>query len=269
MPLLARRCIPTMHDAAVFLYPEAYKANFVRWYRFLFKQKAKHAPFVITVSKSSARDLETFLPDCNIRIINNSAEHIRHIEADFFILSKLGIYRNRFILAVGSLNPTKNFSTLVDAYLAADLPTDIPLVIVGSVSPDVFKESRFASNRSLIWAGVVSDGQLRALYESATLFVFPSLYEGFGIPPLEAMLCDCPVIGADIAVVREVCGDAVAYFAPTDCAALSDLIRKMLSDINMRHELIDRGRHLSRSFSWDISGQRLRVALSEFHVLPA
>jgi glycosyltransferase involved in cell wall biosynthesis len=153
--------------------------------------------------------------------------------------------------------------------MAADLPIDLPLVIVGSVNPDIFKEASFALNERVIWAGVVSDGQLRALYESATLFVFPSLYEGFGIPPLEAMLCDCPVIGADIAVVREVCGDAVAYFAPTDCAALSDLIRRMLSDINLRRELIDRGRRLSRSFSWNISGQRLCVALSEFHVLPA
>jgi len=268
IPLFARRCIPTMHDAAVFLYPEAYKANFVRWYRFLFKQKAKHAPFVITVSKSSARDLETFLPDCNIRIINNSAEHIRHIEADFFILSKLGIYRNSFILAVGSLNPTKNFSTLVDAYLAVDLPTHIPLVIVGSVSRDVFGKTRPFENKSVIWAGVVSDNQLRALYESAMLFAFPSLYEGFGIPPLEAMLCGCPVIASDISAVREVCDDAVTYFTPTDVAALSDLIHRMIRDENYRSALIERGRQLSRSYSWDISGQRLLFALSEFHVLP-
>jgi glycosyltransferase involved in cell wall biosynthesis len=269
IPLFARRCIPTMHDAAVFLYPKAYKANFVRWYRFLFKQKASHAPFVITVSESSARDLKAFLPDCNIRVIHNSAEHIKQVDADFSILSELSIYRGRYILAVGSLNPTKNFVTLVGAYLAADLPIDFHLVIVGSVNPDIFKETSFALNGRVISAGFVSDGQLRALYESATLFVFPSMYEGFGIPPLEAMLCDCPVIGADIAVVREVCGNAVAYFAPADCAALSNLIRKMLSDKNMRHELIVRGRRISRSFSWDISGQRLRAALSEFHVLPA
>lgn len=266
-PLLSRRCIPTIHDAAVFLFPHAYSAKFVSWYRFLFKRIAKKAPFVFTVSESSARDLASFLPNCNFRIVPNSAEHITYVDVDHSILSSLGLKQRRFVLAVGSLNPTKNFKTLIDAYTASDLCKIAPLVIVGAINANVFHSSELISTTDVIWAGSVSDEQLRALYEAATAFVFPSLYEGFGIPPIEAMLCGCPVIASDISAIREVCGDAVAYFPPTDGAALIDSLRRILYDESMRKELIDRGHQRSQSFSWDLSAQRLRQALAEFHIL--
>lgn len=267
-PLLAGNCIPTIHDAAVYRYPQAYSRAFVTWYRLLFAKRAKHSPLVLTVSESSARDLAPHLPPTAFRVVPNSAEHITGHLADPSVLDRLQLSAQGFLLAVGSLNPTKNFAALIEAYAISPLADRLPLVIVGAVNSQVFSAGApLAHHPNVRWAGPVPDAQLRALYEAALVFVFPSIYEGFGIPPLEAMRCGCPVVASNASSIPEVCGDAVAYFDPTDRSAMMAAIDTLLRDDTRRGELIKRGLARARTYSWDRAAERLRAALAEFRFI--
>lgn len=268
-PLLVRSCIPTIHDAAVFLQPQAYSRKFVAWYRMLFRRLSRRAPFVLTVSKSAAADLAEFLPKSKFRIVYNAAEHIVQVSPDKSVLQQHGLLGRRYILAVGSLNPTKNFDALIQAYCSAGFDSSVPLVIVGAVNGAVFSQKGLQDNNaSIIWTGPVSDSQLRTLYENATLFAFPSLYEGFGIPPLEAMTCGCPVVASSASSIPEVCGDAALYFSPHDIPAVAASLQRVLHDEPLRQDLISKGRHRSACFSWTHSAEQLRSCLVDAEYLP-
>jgi len=269
-PFFARNCIPTIHDAAVFLQPHAYSRKFVAWYRMLFRRLSRRSPFILTVSKSAASDLAQFLPGSEFRIVYNAAEHIVQIGPDKSILKQHQLLGRRYILAVGSLNPTKNFNVLIQAYRKAGFDANVPLVIVGAVNGSVFNGSGVSTvDESIIWAGGVSDAQLRTLYENATLFAFPSLYEGFGIPPLESMTCGCPVVASSASSIPEICGDAALYFPPLDIAAVAASLQRVLNDEALRQELISKGYQRSECFSWQHSAEQLRSCLIEANYLPA
>jgi glycosyltransferase involved in cell wall biosynthesis len=267
-PLLAGDCVPTIHDAAVYRYPQAYSRAFIAWYRLLFARRAKRSPLVLTVSDSSARDLAPHLPPTAFRVVPNSAEHITGQAADSTILDRLRLSARGFLLAVGSLNPTKNFAALIEAYATSPLADRLPLVIVGAVNREVFSAGvPVVDLPNVRWAGPVPDAQLRALYEAAAVFVFPSLYEGFGIPPLEAMRCGCPVVASNASSIPEVCGDAADYFDPTDRAAMLAALDTLLRDEARRAALTDRGLARARAYSWDHAAERLRAALAEFRFI--
>ncbi len=267
-PLLARNCITTMHDAAIYMYPRAYSRLFVAWYRLLFARLARRSPFVLTVSKSSAFDLSLHLPSTQFRVVPNSAEHIINKPADPTLIEQMHLRPKGFLLAVGSINPTKNFSALIEAYASSYLAERFPLLIVGAFNNNVFGKCVSLKNHPNIkWAGAVSDTQLRALYENAALFIFPSLYEGFGIPPLEAMLCGCPVAASNSSSIPEVCGNAAHYFEPRDINDMKNAIELILKNDDYRSMLIERGYDRAHAFSWDHAAMCLRSALSEFNVI--
>lgn len=267
-PLLVRRCIPTIHDAAVYLYPKAYSRKFVMWYKLLFGWISRRAPLVLTVSKNSARNLAGSLPGAEFRIVYNAAEHITALPSDTSILALHALKERGFILAVGSMNPTKNFPILIEAYRLAGFGKEMPLVIVGALNRTVFSQQDLRSDgTSIIWTGSVSDPQLRALYENAAVFVFPSLYEGFGIPPLEAMSCGCPVVASNASSIPEVCGNAALYFAPTDSTAIGAALLRVLKNDDLRQALVTKGLQRSRDFSWEKSGVQLRNWLVEANYL--
>jgi glycosyltransferase involved in cell wall biosynthesis len=264
-PLFVRECVPTIHDAAIYLHPEAYSRWFVFWYRLLFKRRARQSPLVLTVSQSSSRELSEHLPSTTFRVVPNSGEHIVQQRSDPFVLKRFDLRSKKFLLAVGSLNPTKNFPSLVNAYIQSSLSNDLPLVIVGSVNRDVFRSfGSLHDHPMVIWVGGVSDAKLRALYENAAAFVFPSLYEGFGIPPLEAMQCGCPVVASQAPAVLEVCGDAAVYFDHRDYRTIAPAIESLLQNVEQGSRLIKLGRQQAAKFSWDISAERLLSALVEF-----
>lgn len=267
-PLLAAKCIPTIHDAAVFIHPAAYSCLFVFWYRLLFFWRGLCAPFVLTVSHSSADDLRRFIHSKAFRIIYNSAEHITAVAPDLQVLNRFSLQRGQYILAVGSKNPTKNFSRLIQAYSMLEGRKSMPLVIVGRVNPAVFgHEAAGVENDGVIWAGGVEDEALRSLYENAAFFVFPSLYEGFGIPPLEAMSCGCPVAASRIAAISEVCQDAVFYFDPGNVQEMATVMSQLRDDATLRDSLLSQGKRHSEHFSWDKSAAQLVAALREFDIV--
>jgi glycosyltransferase involved in cell wall biosynthesis len=219
---------------------------------------------VLTVSQSSANDLRKFLTMAEYKVVPNAAEHMNSVGADKSVLQDLRLTPRHYVLAVGSLNPTKNFASLVDAYLASGLAPDIPLVIAGDFNRSVFTTAMTPEhNKAIVWAGPVNDARLKALYENAMVFAFPSLYEGFGIPPLEAMNCGCPVVASNASSIPEVCGDAALYFAPRDIPALAQLLREMRDNVPLRLQMIEKGRRRSVGFSWDRSAKLLQDFLSE------
>ncbi len=215
-PLLKRQRVVTLHDAAIFTWPEAYSRTFATWYRLLFRQVCRSVSHVITVSEFSRAELAR---ECGLRgdrstVIYHGYEHILRVPANEAILDRLGVRARRFALVVSSHNPTKNFAGLAKALSLLQDP-DFDVVVVGGANSRIFSSSEEGWPPFVRVAGYVQDAELRALYEATSCFVYPSLYEGFGIPPLEALACGAPVIAADIAPLREIYSDAVAYCDPT------------------------------------------------------
>lgn len=263
-PIFGKKVLSTIHDAAIFHFPSAYSWRFVLWYKFLFYLNMLRFGRFITVSNSSKFDLERVFPKSVFFVVPNSAEHIVADLADLSILSRLGLEKGKFILSVGSSNPTKNFSLLLEYFGGVSCVSNLPLTIVGSSNSNVFNSKPISKNfDNILFTGHLTDSELRALYENALCFVFPSLYEGFGIPPLEAMLCSCPVLASDIPVLHEVCGDAAIFFDPTDVGDLGSCLEKVIVDEQLRNMLIHKGHSRASIFSWLSAAESLRSALIE------
>lgn len=220
-PVVHRHHVITIHDAGPFSTPHAYKVFYRNYYKALQKYLARTALHVITVSNFSKRDLVKYLdiPDSNISITYLSGEHILRYQADNSILTKHGLEKGNYVLGVSSRNPNKNFAGLVRA--AALLPSNVQIAIAGGGNADIFGKAHLSTGR-IKELGFVDDSELRSLYENAACFVFPSFYEGFGMPPLEALMLCCPVVVSNAASLPEIFGEAAIYcnpHSPEDIAA--------------------------------------------------
>jgi glycosyltransferase involved in cell wall biosynthesis len=245
--------LPTLvmiHDASVFAFPAAYSTAFRTWYRTLIPLLGSRAHRITTSSQFSRIELATRagVPLEKIDVVPLGGEHILQTPADTGVFRRVPVEPGRYLLTVGSRSPHKNLARLVTAVsrLGADA---LPLVLAGGVNPRVFRQAAVAVEGGYHEAGYVTDAELRALYEHAGCFVFPSLYEGFGIPPLEAMVCGCPAVVANTASLPEVCGDAVLYFDPRDPDDIARVIRLALEP-GRREELRHRGRDRAARFTW-------------------
>ena len=129
-------------------------------------------------------------------------------------------------------------------------PTLIDLIIVGGDFPAIFQNQSFALPPNVRRVGAVNDSELKTLYERALCLVFPSLYEGFGLPPLEAMYCGCPVIASQIASLPEVCGEAVLYCDPHSPVDIAEKIQRVVTEPGLRDDLRQKGYHQAAQFCW-------------------
>jgi glycosyltransferase involved in cell wall biosynthesis len=249
-PARRKRQLVVLHDASTIVNPQDFTAAFRSWYRWLFASLMKRASIVATVSEFSASELMRHVGGrgTNIEIVYESGEHILRGEPDRRILHRLGIAERSYVLAVGNRAPNKNFLGVANAAaLLADM--EIKVVAAGGSDSRVFAGTELAAN-NLIIAGYVTEGELRALYEGANCFIYPSFYEGFGLPPLEAMHCGCPVIVSDRAAMPEVCGSAALYCDPCDPANIASQLRRVLTSRQLRTEMQEAGYERTRHFSW-------------------
>ncbi|MBD3404267.1 glycosyltransferase [candidate division GN15 bacterium] len=261
-PHIYRRQSVTVHDAAVFAYPATFSPAFRAWYRFSLRRLGKIASRVLTVSQFSKDELvrHARIDTERITVIYHGHEHVTAVNPDESILCKLSPEEKPYVLAVGSNNYRKNLQLVVEAAKRiGSAPFDI--VVTGGANPKVFGAYEADSTESVRRLGYVTDEELRALYEHAELFVYPSLYEGFGLPALEAMACGCPVVAADIPPLREVCGEAAVYCDPHQPGQLADILKGVMGDQAKRDRLRVAGRARVSQFTWAASARATLQAI--------
>jgi len=255
-PLFRENQLVVIHDAATLANPANFSLAFRSWYRVALATLMRRVRVVATVSRFSAGELTRFFGARarGVEVIHEGGEHILREPADTSVIDRLGLAGRRFVLAVGSQSPNKNFGAVVKAIELLNDP-DLLLVAAGGSNSRVFAGAA-VSNPRLMATGYVTDAQLRALYEEAICFAFPSYYEGFGLPPLEAMCCGCPVVVSDRASLPEVCGDAALYCDPADPATLAAALRRLIDSQAARMDLRAAGRERAQTFGWSRAAQQ-------------
>ncbi len=251
-PLAVKRQLVVFHDAAVFAMPETFSYPFRTWYQFLLPTLGRRVEKVVTVSSFSKRELTRYcdLPEKAVGVVAEGFEHVLRAVPDRRVLAKHGLEHRPYVLAVSSVNPSKNFAALLAASALLDT-SKFDIVIVGGVNSKVFGTPDLTIPNGVKRLGYVSEAELRAFYEGASCFVYPSLYEGFGIPPLEAMACGCPVIASNATSLPEVCGDAALYCDPHNPQDIADKIQRLMSYSDLREALRQKGAERIGQFSWD------------------
>lgn len=218
-PIIKKNQVVTIHDAAICAVPEAYSFLFRSWYKTMFYIFGHRLDRIFTVSNFSKKELHKYFSiDLNkIDVTYNGIDHIAKVKPDEKIFDKQHIEKNNYVLGVSSLNPSKNFKLILET--AEQMP-ETNFVIAGGTNSRVFKSKGLWVTDNVKFIGYVTDEELVALYKYASCFVYPSLYEGFGIPPLEAMTFNCPVIVSDIEVFREIYGNNVIFCDVNDSVNL-------------------------------------------------
>ncbi len=247
-PIVHRPHVITIHDAGVFSTPTAYTVAYRNYYKALQRVLSATASHILTVSEFSRRELiaALHLPAAKITAIPLSGEHILRCRPDEGVLPRNGLRPGRYIVGVGSRNPNKNLKGLIDA-AAFFPPSSLELVVAGGGNRSIFSDEQIASAR-VRSLGFVNDNELRALYENAACFAFPSFYEGFGLPPLEALTLGCPVVVSNAASLPEIFGEAAAYCDPHSPEDIARQIQRACEGGNA-----DRERRYARasSFTWN------------------
>ncbi len=270
-PCVYKNQIVTIMDMTTFVNPKWFKRSFASYYKLVLPIIARNSLKIITVSEHSKKDILRYInvPAAKVEVIYCAVSQkflatARGSSMGDEILKRLGVRKNSFILGVSSLDPRKNFKVLIAAYLK--LNGEFPLIIVGSkghafASSDL--DSLTSGRSNIIFTGYLLDEELVSLYKFARCFVYPSLYEGFGLPPLEAMACGCPTIVADTSSIPEVCGNASIYVDPNDTTALKNVLSDLISDDLKRESLTLRGYDREKAFSWQASCVRLKNLLEQ------
>lgn len=247
-PVLHRDHVITIHDAGPFKTPDAYTSLYRNYYKILQRIMGQAALHIITVSKFARQELIQCLgiPEQKISHTWLSGEHILRQERDSSVLSRHSLSPRTYVFAVGSRNPNKNLRRLVDAAAHLQIP-DIRMAIAGGSNAAIFGSGSVVVG-PVQELGFVRDSELRTLYENAACFVYPSSYEGFGLPPLEALTLGCPVVASRAASLPEVLGDAVTYCDPCSPEHIAGQISRVLHG---QHPSRDAALQHAAKFTWE------------------
>ncbi len=262
--ILVRRKVMAIHDLAFLRNPSWYSFTYYWFYKIVTPIVARLANRIITVSnfsKSEILKFYRFLKEDKICVVYNAVNREQFKKLNYCE----NIEESAFVLAVSSIDPRKNFTRLIEAFEGIKTAK---LYIVGAYNR-VFQEQKELKHipENVHFLGRIEDEQLVRLYNNAECFIFPSLYEGFGLPPLEAMACGCPVLVSDIPVEREVCGEAAQYFNPLDTKDIHDAICRYLDETKeMKALLQERGYDNLKRFSWDQSASCIMQIIDKIRV---
>lgn len=247
--------IITIHDVIPYVFPKQYYPNKLKWliYRFKTRISIMNSDVIITISNYSKNDIVKYLkvPPGKIKVIylgfdnENDKPNIEEINK---VREKFGI-KNRYLLGIGGNEYRKNVGTLIKAYLELkdEKQIDMQLVVVGKP----WNSSKYPGGETgIVYTDYVTNEELLALYSGAEVFVFPSLYEGFGLPPLEAMACETPVIASNVSSIPEIVGDAAILVDPSDIQAIKNSIYCLYDNEDLKKKLIQKGLDRIKLFSW-------------------
>ncbi len=258
--------VVTLHDAIPFLYPEGYTWLNTFLQRRYIPHTLAHTDAVVTVSEASRRDLARFLriPAAKLHVVPNAADAaFRGLPAAAAraVAHQYGL-TPPFVLFVGALQARKNLPRLFAAMARVRRTApQVSLAVVGRSVWGYPTAAELAERAGLDGAfqslGHVADRDLPWLYNAASLLCLPSLYEGFGLPALEAMSCGTPVVCSDVPALAEVTGGAALLVDPRDVDAIARAIERLIRDAALAAELSERGREQARQFSWAAAAERL------------
>lgn len=274
-PAIRCRSVVTIHDCIHLMFPQ-YLPNRLGYIyaRASMWTATRQAARVLTVSEASKRDILRYfdIPPAKVRVIPNAIDGRFLAAPDEATTDRV---RQRyqldhpFVLYVGNIKPHKNLERLIAAFgrLRAGGPEGLKLVVVGD------EVSKYPSLRQMVhrhkldkhvrFLGFQPQETLASFYRLANVFVFPSLYEGFGLPPLEAMACGTPVVTSNVSSLPEVSGDAALLVDPYDVDAIAHGIRRVLDDETLRADMVTRGYARARQFSWAESVAQIRSVYLE------
>lgn len=255
-PLIKMKCkrVITIHDLTFFIYPKLHtfvKRHFFKWFT---RQSCKTNNILICVSESTAKDLDKFIPKSqDIRIVIPLAVSSNY-NLNNNVLNQYGI-NSEYILFIGTLEPRKNIDKLIEAYSRCNNKDKYKLVIVGKKGwyyDSIFEKIKeFGLENQVIFTGFVTENDKWNLLHNATLFVYPSYYEGFGLPILEAMIMGIPVITSNISSMPEVAGNAAVLINPNDIEEISTSIDSVLDDKSMQNRMKELGIMQAKNYTWD------------------
>lgn len=263
-PLATNRGITMIHDAQAFTAASSYSAAFVRWYRFLLPRLGRKNLQVLTVSEFSKAQLVAHgvARAERITVIPNGVDHILAFPSDRATVHRLGLTTGRYVVALATTQPHKNIAVLLHAF---GRPIgDLRLILVGKVGPAEMKVAYPHLSDDVLFTGVISDAELRGLLENALCFAMPSTTEGFGLPPLEAMILGTPAVVAPCGALPEVCGGGALYADPCHPEDWRAKIQALSDDPAMRKTMSAKGAAQAASFTWARAGDLLINTLRHY-----
>ena len=274
-PLVTCRSVVTIHDCIHLMFPQYLPSRLALTYaRTSIALASRRATRVLTVSESSKRDILRFVdvPADKIDVIYNAFDErfgVEPREEDVIRVRERYQLHDQFVLYAGNVRPHKNLERLIEAFdLVRQRGLDhVKLVLMGD------EISKYAALRRAVhkhqlhkyvrFLGYLPEETLAVMYRLAGVFVFPSLYEGFGLPPLEAMASGTPVVTSNVSSLPEVAGDAAVLVDPYNPEAIADGIERVLCDDTLRRDLRAKGLARARQFSWESSVMRVREIYGE------
>jgi glycosyltransferase involved in cell wall biosynthesis len=270
--LRSKYLVTTIHDFSFHHYPECLPKENKEYLQKHFWKNIQKSDRIITVShfiKGEIIDLLKYDEE-RIKVIYNGVDHANFKPYDDLLLSEFREAHNlpeKFILFVGSIEPRKNLKTVLMGYnaLPDTFKRECKFVLAGfsgwknAEVMDIIRRER----DNIVYLGYLSDRELAYLYNLATVFIYASLYEGFGLPPLEAMACGTPVIVSRSSSLPEICSDAAYYVDPHSIDSIAQGMLNIFSDHALREDMVQRGIVRSQSFSWDQSARSHLSLFSE------
>lgn len=272
----AGKRVATIHDVYHLAFPKSFSLMKRSLAKLLFRQAYSRSNLLLTVSEFSAEEIRTRIGRAaTIRVIYNGIDHqlfrpVTSAVIQQHVRERYGL-PNQFVLFVGNVKPNKNIRALVLAFklLLNNLP-DHYLLIVGKKEGFITGDHELFRqigtdprlNERVVFTGYVATDDLPVLYSLASVFAFPSLYEGFGFPPLEAMACGCPVVASDRASIPEICGQAALYVNPDDSERFADELYRVITNAYVRSLLVKQGYEQAATYDWKKAGQEFMEAIN-------
>lgn len=270
--------IATIHDLVAFLFPETVPKKYSLYMKFIIRNVVKYSNKIIVDANSTKADLIRLfkVSEDKISVIYGGVSR-KFYPGDELSVKEIKLRLNlpdNFILHVGNLEPRKNFKGIIDAFysiLQQKKFKGLKLVLTGQkgwLYKGILKNiEKKGIMDSITFTGYVDSEDLPALYSAARLFIFPSYYEGFGLPVLEAMACGTPVITSNVSSLPEVAGDSAILVDPTNTDEIADSIERLLEDEDLRQIFIKKGLERAKHFFWEKTAKELLNVYEEVYNL--
>lgn len=265
--------IQTVHDVLPLVAPYHPPNDNSRIFYKRVKNMLEYSNYILSVSDFSKQELLKIFPKYEDKVyvtgqpvpINEAEKSMASEELlQKAILSKYNLRQSEYLIFIGVLEKRKNIELIIDSYLAIKDKINMPLVLVGSLGYGSDKVKKLIkANSSIKQIGYVSNLEKLVLLKNANLFIFPSLYEGFGLPPLEAMAMGCPVLTSNTSALPEVCKDAAFYVNPNNLVDIAEGILELVNNSSLREELIQRGYEVSDYFSFENYQKKLQEVIAK------